>query len=708
MGKTQTPFAAASDGFEFVNFFELKLPVKFELPLVGKIDLNRVVFGLCGGMCFAALDYFHARQRLPQYPAPQDIDGPLLSYLLERQLDSLSIPVLIKILDWMARGQDELAKWMLKTELPRLTRSLDKGKPVVLCLIRVGKGGDPTHNHQVVATGYDLDVAPGKMVIHLYDPNHPLAAPTITVSLSRADFAISQSTGEELRGFFLIPYTFRKTSLPVPPPAPGEVAFEAEVPEPPFRLAWPVDSRKVNQMFGENPRTYKPFGLAGHEGIDFFAPQGAKIYASFAGTVSEARYRGAYGNQVRIRHEANGLKFTTVYAHLHKMLARPGQQVSAGDLIGLADNTGNSHGSHLHFTLFIDGRKTPGYYDGIVDPWLFFEGNEPPPPPTLSGVVVYVVKDVNLRALPTTDSEILTLLPAGEQLPVFGQAGEVKKKIGKKQEWLQVQTAGGQTGFVAAWFVADQAEQAFPPTGLIVYPFDTLPMRVSPGLGLAQVGVAGAITPLNVLGSLEGARAKLGQKDQWLQVLAPDGTRGFVPAWLVRVTGDTPPATGLFVTPTFDLNLRSAPSKEADIMAVVTPGDTLKVVGEKIQAAAKIGRQEQWLNVQVPNGMTGWVAAWLVEQHAPPAGGEETLPPPPPGATVFPIPEEGINLRGAPDVDAMRVGGAPRNEPLTLLDSDLNAARARLGQADQWVYVQTRSGRRGWAAAWFLSVTPQP
>lgn len=51
MGKVQTPFPAVTDGFEFVNFFEFKLPVKFELPLAGKIDLDQVILSLCGGMC---------------------------------------------------------------------------------------------------------------------------------------------------------------------------------------------------------------------------------------------------------------------------------------------------------------------------------------------------------------------------------------------------------------------------------------------------------------------------------------------------------------------------------------------------------------------------------------------------------------------------------------------------------------------------------
>ncbi|MBE0698248.1 MAG: peptidoglycan DD-metalloendopeptidase family protein, partial [Anaerolineaceae bacterium] len=495
-------------------------------------------------------DYFYANQKMPQYAKPDEIEFPLLSYLCERQVDSLTIPVLIKIIDWMSHGNDELAQRMLRYEIPALRRSLEKGEPAVLCLIRAQPGGNLTHNHQVVATGFELDSEPGSIIFTLYVPNHPQTSPTITASLSRTGFSISQSSGEALRGFFRMPYKARKTGLPAPALLPGEASFalEAAQPEPPFRLSWPVDSRRVNQMFGENPATYRPFGLAGHEGIDFYAPTGAKIYAAFEGTISEAKYRGAYGNQVRIRHEHNGVKFITVYAHMEKILASANQQVKAGDLIGLADNTGNSRGSHLHFTLFIEGEKTKGYYDGIVDPWAYFEGNEPPPPPQLSGVVVYTKQDVNLRSLPTTNSDVITLLPAGESLPVFGVAEDVKKKIGREPEWLQVKTGAGQTGYLAAWLVADSAGEVFLPSGLIIYAYDELPLRSGPGLGLGQMGKVGPTTPLNILGSAESSRTKIGQKDQWLQVLAPDSTRGFVPAWLVRVTGEIPPATGLYIT----------------------------------------------------------------------------------------------------------------------------------------------------------------
>jgi murein DD-endopeptidase MepM/ murein hydrolase activator NlpD len=50
--------------------------------------------------------------------------------------------------------------------------------------------------------------------------------------------------------------------------------------------------------------------------------------------------------------------YHTIYAHLSRIDVQVDQNVAAGDLIGLADNTGNSFGSHLHLTLKIDGEQT--------------------------------------------------------------------------------------------------------------------------------------------------------------------------------------------------------------------------------------------------------------------------------------------------------------------------------------------------------------
>jgi murein DD-endopeptidase MepM/ murein hydrolase activator NlpD len=67
-----------------------------------------------------------------------------------------------------------------------------------------------------------------------------------------------------------------------------------------------------------------------------------------------------------------------VYAHLSKNLVEVGQCVSAGDLIGLSGNTGNSSGAHLHLTLkhedaYEHGEMYQGYPYNIIDPTPYLD-----------------------------------------------------------------------------------------------------------------------------------------------------------------------------------------------------------------------------------------------------------------------------------------------------------------------------------------------
>ncbi len=93
---------------------------------------------------------------------------------------------------------------------------------------------------------------------------------------------------------------------------------------------------------------------SGHLGIDIAAGEGAAIYASDSGVVTMAQggYNYGYGNVVAIDH-GNG--FATLYAHLSQINVSPCQSVYAGQLIGLAGNTGNSFGAHLHFEIRHNG-----------------------------------------------------------------------------------------------------------------------------------------------------------------------------------------------------------------------------------------------------------------------------------------------------------------------------------------------------------------
>src|SRR5262245_12975796 len=90
-----------------------------------------------------------------------------------------------------------------------------------------------------------------------------------------------------------------------------------------------------------------------HEGLDISADRGTPVYATADGTVTAAGYESGYGNLVVITHEY-GLE--TRYGHLSKFVARNGDKVKRGDIIGHVGSTGRSTGSHLHYEVRVNGR----------------------------------------------------------------------------------------------------------------------------------------------------------------------------------------------------------------------------------------------------------------------------------------------------------------------------------------------------------------
>lgn len=92
-----------------------------------------------------------------------------------------------------------------------------------------------------------------------------------------------------------------------------------------------------------------------HTGLDFAAPVGTPAMAASDGVVTFADTDGPYGNLVRVLH-AGGV--STWYAHLDQLLVRAGQQVTAGEVVGLVGQTGNAHGFHLHFEVRRNASET--------------------------------------------------------------------------------------------------------------------------------------------------------------------------------------------------------------------------------------------------------------------------------------------------------------------------------------------------------------
>jgi murein DD-endopeptidase MepM/ murein hydrolase activator NlpD len=102
-----------------------------------------------------------------------------------------------------------------------------------------------------------------------------------------------------------------------------------------------------------------------HPGLDIAVPVGTLVRATAEGLVAEAGEDPEYGTFVLLQHAG---EYQSMYGHLSRLVVRSGQRVSAGEVIGLSGNTGNSSAPHLHFEIRKNGL--------VVDPLtLVKEGN---------------------------------------------------------------------------------------------------------------------------------------------------------------------------------------------------------------------------------------------------------------------------------------------------------------------------------------------
>ena len=122
---------------------------------------------------------------------------------------------------------------------------------------------------------------------------------------------------------------------------------------------WPIDRSALhnNHIGAFSPRRYHPVlhRVQAHTGVAFGCDRGTPVYATGDGVVELAvgsGYNGGYGYQVLVNH---GFGYKTRYAHLSKVLVRPGERVTRGQVIAETGNTGRSTGPHLHYEVIHKG-----------------------------------------------------------------------------------------------------------------------------------------------------------------------------------------------------------------------------------------------------------------------------------------------------------------------------------------------------------------
>ncbi|GAA0558612.1 hypothetical protein GCM10010172_47050 [Paractinoplanes ferrugineus] len=177
-------FLPSRDGFAFANRWPRQPAVSLSTPF-GPVGVGNAAGGLCGGMVFAALDYWHAEIATP---ADQPgADHPLYRFFVHRLVDSWHFPAgLVQYYRWMnlpdadvgfsVRGRRVLVarglrRRTVEVQWARIAKDLDRSVPVPLGVVTAASRDprDLALNHQVLAVGYTREA--DRVMVRVYDPN---------------------------------------------------------------------------------------------------------------------------------------------------------------------------------------------------------------------------------------------------------------------------------------------------------------------------------------------------------------------------------------------------------------------------------------------------------------------------------------------------------------------------------------------------------
>jgi len=117
---------------------------------------------------------------------------------------------------------------------------------------------------------------------------------------------------------------------------------------------WPV-SGNITSSFGWRRDPFNKNMRQLHNGIDIKSSTGTPVRAAMAGRVSAVGFDNVFGNYVLISHNSG---YRTLYGHMSVIRTKTGSYVAQGERIGDVGNTGQSTGSHLHFTVYKNGVAT--------------------------------------------------------------------------------------------------------------------------------------------------------------------------------------------------------------------------------------------------------------------------------------------------------------------------------------------------------------
>lgn len=163
----------------------------------------------------------------------------------------------------------------------------------------------------------------------------------------------------------------------------------------------------------------------------------------------------------------------------------------------------------------------------------------------------------------------------------------------------------------------------------------------------------------------------------------------------------------LIVAPTVNgLTLRDQPRiSGSNVLKYLPQSSKLVVLGDAATAKTKVGLRNNWFQVRDIEGKEGYVAAWYVTAVSDPALGShktsQANQPSAPSKLVVKTSASSVSLRTEPRVaSSTLITYLPFGTELLVIEGD--SAASKIGQQNQWLNVQTVTGRKGYVAAWLV------
>jgi hypothetical protein len=163
----------------------------------------------------------------------------------------------------------------------------------------------------------------------------------------------------------------------------------------------------------------------------------------------------------------------------------------------------------------------------------------------------------------------------------------------------------------------------------------------------------------------------------------------------------------------------------ANVVATVPAGTVLTLL--EVDGASKVGGINQWLRVRTPSGKEGFTAAWYLENPpgptpasgpASPASGTSTTPPSTPTTPATSpsrkddklvvvvssaVGASGLRLRKTASKGGALVAVLQAGTRLTVIEP-AQKAKAKIGKANQWLYVRSPNNQRGYVGAEYVTL----